>query len=267
MSKSDDKSKPVESICEYVDRVRKLTRGGRRRCIFRGLPNAKWKLESAAWRTVKKIAKKKKKKPTRQLFVEYHRDLIDRIRSKGHGYDGARPLHDLELLAKLQHYGAATAFIDFTKNIYVALWFAVDSKQKKHGKVCIVDNTDRDKFSAVSEDEFSSENKNRKIKDFLQPHSYQYWEAQRVGAERIMRQSSVFVFGRHTIDEDDYQEIVVDKDAKGEIWDELNRLHDINAETLFPDFPGVSRANRVGRYTSSRLDALFEGREWDEFPV
>lgn len=263
MSKSDTESKPVKSVRDYAKRVEELT-GDKRQRIFRGLADKDWKLESAAWRTIKKIAEEDEEAPTWQQFVKHHRDLIDRIRSKGHGYEGARSLHDLELLAKLQHYGAATAFIDFTKNIYVALWFAVDSKQKKHGKVCIVDNTDRNKFSAVNEDEFSC--KNRKIEDFLQPQSYDlateekqpqpsywHWEAHRVRAERILRQSSIFVFGKPEIDKDDYKGIVVDKDAKGEIWKELNRLHDINAETLFPDFPGVSRENRVGRFPTSRL--------------
>ncbi|MCY4046693.1 MAG: tetratricopeptide repeat protein [Candidatus Dadabacteria bacterium] len=257
MSESDTKPEPVKSIREYADRVRELTED--RRCIFRGLPDAEWALESAAWRRIKKSAEDNEMVPNQQHFVEYHRDLIDRIRSKGHGYEGARSLHDLELLAKLQHHGAATAFIDFTKNIYVALWFAVDSQQEKNGTVCIINNTDITKFIAVNEDKFSSGN--REIEDFLQPQSsdsatkekqpqpsYWHWEAQRVRAERILRQSSIFVFGKSAIDEGDYQKIVVDKGAKREIWEELNRLHDINAETLFPDFSGLSIANRVKRY-------------------
>jgi len=55
---------------------------------------------------------------------EYERDLLARARLAGHGRRDGRDLHDLELLAVLRHHGAATRLIDFTRNVWVALWFA-----------------------------------------------------------------------------------------------------------------------------------------------
>src|SRR6185436_12658259 len=42
-------------------------------------------------------------------------------------------LSDLEVLACLQHYGAATRLLDFTKNVFIALWFASTSHMDKYG--------------------------------------------------------------------------------------------------------------------------------------
>ena len=101
----------------YVGRIKELVKDNRR--IYRGQADASWSLESAASRRIKG-SKKAGKKPTSNKvtpleFEEYHNDLILDANSRGHGYHGARRLRDLEALARLQHNGAATAFIDFTK--------------------------------------------------------------------------------------------------------------------------------------------------------
>jgi hypothetical protein len=40
-------------------------------------------------------------------------------------------LSNLELLLELQHYGAATGLVDFSRDFLVALWFACDSNKDK----------------------------------------------------------------------------------------------------------------------------------------
>ena len=44
----------------------------------------------------------------------------------GLGVEDGREVSDLQLLAKLQHFGAATGRLDFTWSPLVALWFASD---------------------------------------------------------------------------------------------------------------------------------------------
>jgi hypothetical protein len=48
------------------------------------------------------------------------RQLIERARAAGLAGD----LCELELLARLQHHGAATRLLDCSRNAFVALWFA-----------------------------------------------------------------------------------------------------------------------------------------------
>jgi hypothetical protein len=54
----------------------------------------------------------------------YERELIDQARLGGHDHGAGGRLSDFEMLATLQHHGAATRFLDFTRNLFVALWFA-----------------------------------------------------------------------------------------------------------------------------------------------
>lgn len=55
---------------------------------------------------------------------DYEEKLLDEARLVGQGFLGGRKLSDLELLSVLRHYGAATRLMDFTRNAFVALWFA-----------------------------------------------------------------------------------------------------------------------------------------------
>jgi hypothetical protein len=44
-------------------------------------------------------------------------------------------LSDLELLLELQHYGAATGLVDFSRDFLIALWFAAHDNKGKNGFV------------------------------------------------------------------------------------------------------------------------------------
>ncbi|VVM26322.1 hypothetical protein BSPWISOXPB_3766 [uncultured Gammaproteobacteria bacterium] len=47
-------------------------------------------------------------------------------------------LSDLELLLELQHYGAATGLVDFSRDFLIALWFAAHDNKGKNGKVFVL---------------------------------------------------------------------------------------------------------------------------------
>ena len=58
--------------------------------------------------------------------------LLNEAKKNLHHYDErGRKLGDIELLAKLQHYGAATRLLDFSKNVLIALWFCVSDREYK----------------------------------------------------------------------------------------------------------------------------------------
>ncbi|MGU3587369.1 FRG domain-containing protein [Rhodococcus sp. C26F] len=62
------------------------------------------------------------------MVHDYERLLLNEGRVNGFGYQDGRRLSDLELLASLQHHGAATSLLDITKNVLVALWMATTSQ-------------------------------------------------------------------------------------------------------------------------------------------
>ena len=64
-----------------------------------------------------------------------------------------RQLSDLELLAELQHFGAATCLIDFSRSALVALWFACQTRisgGEANGKVYAVRHDDMVRLKTVN---------------------------------------------------------------------------------------------------------------------
>ena len=57
-------------------------------------------------------------------LLEINSGLIKDARLRGYDEKEERKLSDLEILAELQHFRAATFLIDFTYSPQVALWFA-----------------------------------------------------------------------------------------------------------------------------------------------
>ncbi|HEX3960260.1 MAG TPA: FRG domain-containing protein [Trebonia sp.] len=58
------------------------------------------------------------------------RALVERARAAGLGSE----LGELELLARLQHHGAATRLLDCSRNAFVALWFACRWEPEQDGR-------------------------------------------------------------------------------------------------------------------------------------
>ena len=103
-----------------------------RPCSWRGQSKAEWTLESGAARRFvnSPIFAPARGDATRleALIAGYERDLVEHARLAGHGYAEGRRISDLELLALLQHHGAATRLLDFlagaTKTLDIAVYDA-----------------------------------------------------------------------------------------------------------------------------------------------
>ena len=103
-------------IDKYLDRiVHSANRDGVH--AYRGQRKARWPLHSGATRRlIRDHGEQILEDPEyADLYLNYHRDfLIEPARTRGYGIEVGRNLTDLELLAKLQHFGAETGLIDFS---------------------------------------------------------------------------------------------------------------------------------------------------------
>lgn len=101
-----------------IDRFLAEVRKFQGKLAFRGQANGAWKLHSSATRRLIReygcdvleddfwFSKR---------YVDYHSgELIQPAQRNGHGLEDGNRISDLELLAKLQHFGAATGLIDST---------------------------------------------------------------------------------------------------------------------------------------------------------
>ena len=126
------------------------------KCVFRGQANSYWKLHSTATRRLIKFFDDDdcviEDSQFSQMHLVYHRSvLLEPARTLGFGSDNGQRMSDLQLLAKLQHFGAATALIDFTWDPLVALWFACE-ESSCDGRVFILDLSDCLRFQEITSD-------------------------------------------------------------------------------------------------------------------
>ena len=133
----------LNQFIEWIDQLKEQTEHSNLgRCLFRGLSNKEHSIEASAWHRLTHEADKN----NLERFLEINRGLINDARLYEHDRKNGRELKDLEILAELQHFRAATCLIDFTYSAQVALWFACQSSHKKppdseelaDGKVCVI---------------------------------------------------------------------------------------------------------------------------------
>ncbi|CAC9951891.1 tetratricopeptide repeat protein [thiotrophic endosymbiont of Bathymodiolus puteoserpentis (Logatchev)] len=197
--------------------------------IYRGQSNADWGLTSTYYRRFNfSKSNDKSHNPTQKQFQDYHKDLISD--AKSYHYH-KKELNDLELLLELQHYGAATGFVDFSRDFLIALWFASHGSQNTGGKVFLLDTNSIDKFSELQEGE----------EIFAKCDKLQFVNNNFKSNNRIFSQKGVFVFGNQTID--DVKTIEILQEDKQPILQELSNIFSIDEKSLFQDIHGFSMVN------------------------
>ncbi len=248
----------ISSLSELIEWVNQLSS---ERYLFRGVPNAEYKIQASVYRRLKKEVRNSER------FLQINKDLITEARLRGHGEKNGRKLEDLEILAQLQHFGAATCLIDFTRNAQIALYFACEkdpkwekdsrgSEKAPDGKVYAVRN-ELLSFRKVTPDLL-----NEKIDYFLprfqsygrDPQLY-FWEPGYQN-NRIIAQQSIFIFGTYEFDENDA--CIIEESCKEDILIALKRVSGITQAILFPDFDGFARLHREGEpYTEPSASDYF----------
>lgn len=260
-----NENRQVKDVVEYLQVVSKIkTEWPNSALVFRGQKNEEWPLASSAERRLKTSLLSQNIIPDR-LFIEYHEDLLKKCKLKNYDQREQKQLDDLELLADLQHHGAATCLIDFTRNALVALWFACQKSDDADGKVFVVNTTDEKTFLEITHTDIE----NKSISDILEfktretdkdqtverptletfatlpdKPSFWYWKPAHLN-ERITAQHSLFLFGLPSSEKLRSKEIIIASASKEQIRKELEALHDICEKSLFPDFVGFAYIQRA----------------------
>ena len=228
----NEKVIPVETLSQFIEWAAQFSDG---QYLFRGVSTESYKIEASAYR---RLSETDRNNPSKLLKI--NKDLIEKARSLGHDQRDAQQLSDLELLAELQHFGAATCLIDFTRSALVALWFACQqgSQTEVNGKVYAVRHDDMVRLKTVNPDLITKD-----IDYFLTPDEndryllYQ-WQP-KLQNNRIIAQQSVFVFSGAQIEAE--AECVIDKNSKQDILTSLDKISGITEANIYPDFDGFAR--------------------------
>ena len=279
-----DEERRIKNVAEYRQELLAIAELWRSPVLaFRGQRDRCWLLESSAERRLKKSLKGQDRIHDR-LFIEYHRDnLLQTGKLRNYDKLEGNQLADLELLADLQHHGAATCLLDFTRNALVALWFACENshgesggfdqetaeglgeshKVFNDGKVFVVNTADerggfqevtpRDiagksiedvlRFKTRDEDSARERTDQDSLKSSSDEAKFWYWTPAHLN-ERITAQDSLFLFAPPSSGKPSSEDIVVAAECKGQIRKELETLYNTHEESLFPDFVGFAYTQR-----------------------
>ena len=110
---TEKESRIVNTLNEFLKWAAQFNDG---QYLFRGVKNEAYEIEAAACRRLLTPYTPYRRNPNRLLRINER--LIEDARSRGHDQKDGRTLSDLELLAELQHFGAATCLIDFTRTCF-----------------------------------------------------------------------------------------------------------------------------------------------------
>ena len=227
----EKKIRRVNALVEFIEWAEQFDDG---RYLYRGVSNDRYKIEASAYRRLKT-----NKTPARLLKV--NQELIEKAKSRGHDQVNRQQLCDLELLAELQHFGAATCLIDFSRNALVALWFACQQSSKKtarNGKVFAVRSDDPARFKTVTPNLIREDIGHFFKVDEPSKYPLYQWEP-KFQNNRIITQHSVFVFGGAQIEAE--AECLIVLGRKQAILESLERFSDITEASMYPDFDGFAR--------------------------
>ena len=210
--------------------------------LFRGVRKESYKIEAGACR---RLPKTDRYNPAKLLKI--NQELIDEARLLGHDQLNGERLSDLPLLAELQHFGAATCLIDFTRNALIALWFACEQISTKesenkieetNGKVYAVRIDDPTRFRTITSELLEEKIDYFFVEDEKGRYPLHQWQP-KLQNNRIIAQQSVFIFGGAKIEVAD--ECIIRQSGKQDLLKTLDKLAGITDATIYPDSDGFAQ--------------------------
>ena len=229
---AEEKAPRVRSLIGFLKWAARFEDG---QYLFRGVSNDDYEIQASASRRLNE----EDRNPVQLLKV--NQDLIVEARLLGHDRQGGHQLSDLELLAQLQHFGAATCLIDFTRNTLVALWMACQQStepKNANGKVFAVRSGNLSQFRNVTPKLLRDENIEFFFKKEDRGFPLYQWQP-KYQNNRIIAQQSVFVFGGADIPVEG--DCIILAGGKNDILTSLDKRSGITEASLFPDFDGFAR--------------------------
>ena len=248
MSPNQTKTSNEKPALEIINDIIKQIDGLDQKFIFRGENKHYDDISSTLYRFHEDIFKKdilKNDQSQSQIMSEIQDTIIDDVRSRF-----KIGTQDEDILSELQHYGGKTNFIDFSHDVYIALFFAChgdgdekkedeEEKAEKAGRLILYPYNHQNNYQNIVKNNMV---KNIRDRDFcFDP---------KITNNRIIFQKSVFVHAHRgilKIGEKQIQIIPIKKEDKIKILDYLKKHHNIHENTIYNDLPGfIANENNFG---------------------
>lgn len=224
---------------------------------FRGQQDAQWALLSSLSRYLHAFIQ------DRSVWRMREERAIRIFRRKAHNYiSNAVSLDDdLRCLALMQHHGAPTRLLDFTKSPFVAAFFALESAVSDSAVFALntpaLWNATPHSNNSLTRDTIDPRKKGNFERYFLHNESQIIWigEPEEMDRRLVAQSGTVVVPGvldksldeileEYPSDQPLIKKIVLPREVRDEGIKSLYRMNITNA-TLFPDLDGLARSIRV----------------------
>lgn len=209
VAQNDSLSRVLKKILEIAEK----SENGNGDYIYRGEPKCYPEVSSTLYRVFGNLFN----------ITDFNKEVVpDMLRDAKEYTDET---DEDEIQHGLQHYGGKTNLIDFTKDFFIALFFACDGLPDEDGRVILKDKTgDPDKNGRII------------LKDET-GNTTAWVKAPRNPQNRVLAQKSIFVSPlQGFIEPDDI--ICIPKSLKPEMRDYLKKYHNISAGTIYNDLHG-----------------------------
>ena len=134
---------------------------------------------------------------------------------------------EIEILTDLRHYGGKVALIDFSRSLYVALFFACNGAFKEPGEVVMLKTDD---FKTINDIDYKKKEQDIRI---INPAPTDPSRA------RVLAQKSVFVVAPDGyIAKDKCETFRIEAKHKKKIIEHLKSFHNIDIDTIYNDLIG-----------------------------
>ena len=258
-----EKSDEFKEVKKLIASIQKRVEGGE--YVYRGTP------EIHRWN--KKVAiEADEKRINSSIFRQYDKNIDfgkyqpandeNRIIKDLRSYFSPHT-SNIEILSDLRHFGGDTTLIDFSRDLFVALFFACNGELDKDGELIAFPIA---KTKTPSDDYFygksNEEEQIPKEISLINPVQTQTNKA------RVIAQKSVFIHAPEGfISPDSCTIISIKSEIKKQILDYIKRFHDIDERTIYPDLHGFIASQK--RFVLLRKyfyagNALREQRNYEE---
>lgn len=217
-------------------------------CVFRGQADSRWRLHSAATRRLINYFDNDESIIEKAVFSDvhwvYHRSvLLEPARNYGFGSANGHKIPDIQLLAKLHGFGAATGFLDFSNNPLAALWYACEGDECD-GRVFVLDLDSGIGFRQISVGEaVQSVEELFRWPDKRGGNLYFEMSDQVKNAARPSHNERLSVQAWPLISADAVKSIVIAASDKPQIRQELEEMFDYREPAHFADLQRFSAVN------------------------